>query len=57
MTQKQTCIACEGLIVRLKEAKAKNDVALAKIVYDQMREHRARVKYPAKHGWLNYTKV
>jgi len=45
------CLTCEGLKKKLQEAKAKNDLELAKIAYYQMRQHLSRVKYPNKHGF------
>jgi hypothetical protein len=45
------CITCEGLIQKLKEAKETNDLELARIAHEQMREHLNRVKFPRKHGF------
>lgn len=50
-TTNSNCITCKGLIEKLNKAKAENDPESARIAYDQMREHRLKVKYPAKHGF------
>jgi len=46
-----TCIVCKLLNRDLEEAKAKQDYRAVRICYEQMRAHRVRVKYPAKHGF------
>jgi hypothetical protein len=47
------CYVCVSLTRKLKDAKARNDLEEAHITYNQMREHKTRVKYQRKHGFRN----
>jgi len=53
---KRRCMVCESLTEKLENAKLENKLDLARIAYDQMREHKNRVKYPRKHGFLKSVK-
>ena len=51
MKQKTKCYVCRSLQQKLNEARSKNDLELGRIAYEQMRDHKRRVKYPSKHGF------
>jgi len=55
MPKKSHCVECQGLNEKLKKAVEELDSESARIAYDQMREHRIRVKYPALHYFTRET--